>query len=97
MGFAMNLVLSAWMSFELIAAAGLADRRGGWPLALRFGLLLVLLPLSGGSGLVMLPPLALWLAGYVAWGWWSGRKPGALTRALGLGLLMTLRPSSRST
>jgi len=32
MGFAMNLVLSAWMSFELIAAAGLADRRGGWPL-----------------------------------------------------------------
>ena len=55
---------------------------------LRFGLLLVLLPLSGGSGLVMLPPLALWLAGYVAWGWWSGRKLGALTRALGLGLLM---------
>ena len=86
--FSLNLILTAWISVELIAAAGLAGRRPGWRLALRFGLFLVLLPLCGGSGLVMLPPLVLWLAGYVAWGWWSGREPGGAARAIGLWLLM---------
>jgi len=87
--FSLNLFLTAWISVELIVAAGLADRRPGWRLALRFGLFLVLLPLCGGSGLVMLPPLVLWLAGYVAWGWWSGRELGGATRAIGLWLLMS--------
>jgi hypothetical protein len=86
--FALNLVLTAWISFELIAAADLAGRRPGWRPSLRFGLFLVLLPLCGGSGLVMLPPLVLWLAGYLARGWWSGRVPGALERTIGLGLIM---------
>ncbi len=86
--FAMNLVLTAWIAYALIATVSLAGRRPGWALALRFGLLLVLLPLCGGSGLVMLPPLVLWLAGYVAWGWWSGREPGGGARAIGLGSLM---------
>ena len=82
--FAMNLILSAWISFELIAAVSLAGRRRDWSTALRFSLLLVALPLSGGSGLVMLPPLMAWLAGYVAWGWWSRREPGGGARAFGL-------------
>ena len=69
----------------------LSARRPGWSLALRFGLCLVLLPLSGGSGLVMLPPLVLWLIGYVSWNWWSGeeRKPGGAARAIAMGLLMS--------
>ena len=36
------------------------------------GIALVILPLCGGSGLVMLPPPVLWLGGYLCWGWWSG-------------------------
>lgn len=86
--FSLNLILTAWISVELISLASLAGRRSGWRLALRFGLFLVLLPLCGGSGLVMLPPLVLWLAGYVAWGWWSGREPGGAARAIGLWFLM---------
>ena len=86
--FAMNLALTAWVAFELIATTGLAGGRLGWPMALRAGLLLVLLPLCGGSGLVLLPPLVLWLAGYVAWAWWSDREPGGPARAIGLGSLM---------
>jgi hypothetical protein len=57
-------------------------------LTLGFGLSLVLLPLSGGSGLAMVPPLFLWLAGYAAWAWWSGRLPDRTTRAIGLGSLL---------
>ena len=86
--FAMNLILSTWITIELIRTASLADRRPGWATALSFGVLLVLLPLCGGSGLVMLPPLVLWLGGYVAWGLWSGREPGGMARAIGLGSLM---------
>jgi hypothetical protein len=88
LNLALSLLLTAWISFELIAAAGLAGWCPGWRLALRFGLFLVLLPLCGGSGLVMLPSLVLWLAGYIAWGWWSGQEPGGAARAIGLGLLM---------
>jgi hypothetical protein len=83
--FAMNLVLTAWISCELIATATIS--RLGWPLALRFGLFLLMLPFCGGSGLVMLPPLAMWLAGYSARGCWSGREPGLAARAIGLSLL----------
>jgi hypothetical protein len=85
--FAMNLMLTAWISCELIATAASANDRLGWRLALKFGLFLVLLPLCGGSGLVMLPPLAMWLAGYSACGLWSGRDPGVAARAIGLWLL----------
>ena len=52
------------------------------------GISLVILPLCGGSGLVMLPPLILWLAGYLCWGWRSGREPGGWARAFGLSSLM---------
>ncbi len=88
-GFALNLVLTAWISYVLIVAMCRTSQSPGWWPSLLVGGLLVLLPLSGGSGLVMLPPLMLWLAGYVACGWWSGRDPGAWGRALGLGLLLT--------
>ena len=88
-GFALNLILTAWISYELIVAMCRTSQSPGWWPSLLVGGLLVLLPLSGGSGMAMLPPLMLWLAGYVACGWWSGRGPGAWGRALGLGLLLT--------
>ena len=37
----------------------------------------------------MMPPLVLWLAGYIACGWWSGHEPSGAGRAIGVGLLMT--------
>lgn len=85
-GFAMNLVLSSALAVALIAAVGRA-RQGGMLMPLCFGLSLVLLPLTGGSGLTMLPALGLWLAGYIATGWWSGQKPGPMIRVAGLLLL----------
>ena len=88
-GLALTLILPAWISYELIVAMCRTSQSPGWWPSLLVGGLLVLLPLSGGSGMVMLPPLMLWLAGYVACGWWSGRDPGAWGRALGLGLLLT--------
>jgi hypothetical protein len=89
--FALNLVLTAWISYELVAMVVLSDRRPAWSLTLRFGLCLVVLPLSGGSGLVMVPPLVLWLLGYLCFNWWSdeGRGPGGVPRAIGMGLLMS--------
>lgn len=89
-GFALNLVLTAWISFELIALVMQLDRCSGWSFALRFGLCLIALPLSGGSGIAMMPPLVLWLIGYVCWNWWSdGEKgPGGVARAIAVGLLM---------
>lgn len=88
-GFAMNLILSSLLAIVLIVTAGLA-RAGGRArmLAPTLGLCLVLLPLTGGSGLTMIPPLALWLAGYVMWGWWSGERPSVWSRAIGLALLL---------
>ncbi len=87
-GYAMALVLTSGVAVALIAAA--ASERGGdgRVIALTFGVALVLLPLCGGAGVAMLPPLVLWLAGFVAWGWWSARRPAAWLRAVGAGLLL---------
>ena len=41
----------------------------------------MVLPLCGGNGLALLPPIMTWLTGNVAFGWWSGRDPGPLGRA----------------
>jgi hypothetical protein len=87
-GFAMNLISTSLLAIALIVLVSLAHRLDGRAMALIFGLVLVLLPLSGGSGLAMVPPLASWLAGYVGWGWWSGKRPEVTTRAIGLGLLV---------
>src|SRR5262249_39346151 len=84
-GFAMNLILTAWVTWLLGAAvAGGAHRRGGARMAFAFGIPLILLPILGGSGLAMLPPLVAWLGGDVAWGWWSDREPGGLARAISI-------------
>jgi hypothetical protein len=88
-GFALNLIMTACISWGLIGAFGRASDTPGWRSCLQVGGMLVLLPLCGGSGLIMMPPLVLWLAGYVACGWWTGRDIGALARSLGVGLLMT--------
>ena len=56
-GFALNLVLSAWLAFVLISAFGRATDRTARTTVISLGIALVILPLCGGSGLVMLPPL----------------------------------------
>jgi hypothetical protein len=83
-GFALNLVMTSWITWRLIAVIGLSPYQGVWWTCLRIGGLTLLLPLCGGSGMAMLPPLALWLAGYVACEWWSGREPGPGSRATGI-------------
>jgi hypothetical protein len=70
-----------------LAGSATKSKPSGWR-AFWFGLILVLLPLSSGGGLAMLPPLVLWLAVYLGWGWWSGRDTGGLERAMGLTGLM---------
>ena len=89
-GFAMNLLLTSWISCELIGLASAPNSRLGWPLSLRLGLYLVLLPLCGGSGLVMLPPLVLWLACESIWGRTGSGDPvrTKVARSIGLGLLV---------
>jgi hypothetical protein len=87
-GFALNLVLTAWIAWRITGIIGHSAHPPGWWPCLRIGTALVLLPLCGGSGMAMLPPLVLWLAGYLAFGWWSGRDPGPWVRAIGVALLM---------
>jgi hypothetical protein len=87
LGFALNLVMTACISWGLIGAVGRATKSPGWWPCLQVGGFLVLLPLCGGSGIVMIPSLVLWLAGYVACGWWSGQDPSPSARALSVGLL----------
>ncbi|MGO9596802.1 MAG: hypothetical protein ACLP7Q_02145 [Isosphaeraceae bacterium] len=87
-GFALNLVLTALLTFELISVLGRATERPPWRTVIPIGIVLVTLPLCGGSGLVLLPPLAFWLAGYLCWGWWSGREPGVWARGFGISALM---------
>jgi hypothetical protein len=67
-GFAMNLILTSWISCELIGLASAQNSRHGRRLTFQLGLYLVLLPLCGGSGLIMLPPLLVWLAYDSIWG-----------------------------
>ncbi len=87
--FAMNLMLTAWISCELIVTAATANRRFGWQLALKFGLFLVLLPLCGGSGAGYAPSARnVACCNYLlACGLWSGRDPGVAAQAIGLWLL----------
>jgi hypothetical protein len=86
--FPMNLVLTTVFSVAVIKTTLLADRRPARSTTLRFGMLIVVLPLCGGSGLVMLPPLVLWMISYVSFAWWSRREHGGASRAIGVGLLM---------
>jgi hypothetical protein len=86
--FALNLILTAGISCGLIALAARARPGAGWTFVVSFGLLLVLLPLCGGSGLVMLPPLVLWLAVYSIWDPWRGPDPAGVARAAGIGLIV---------
>jgi hypothetical protein len=72
----------------LIGVVSRTTRSPSWWSCLQAGGFLVLLPLCGGSGIALLPPIVVWLAGYVACGWWSNRDPGPSARALGVTLLM---------
>ncbi len=85
--FAMALITTTCIAFALLAALAQADGRHTIRAALVSGSLLVLLPLSSGGGLVMLPGLMLWFAGFAFWNWWSGRDVGGMARAIGVGSL----------
>ena len=87
-GFALNLVLTAWISCELIGVTNRTTTSPCWWTCLQVGSFLVLLPLCGGSGIALVPPVVLWLVVYVACGWWSGRDPGPSGRAVGIVMLM---------
>jgi hypothetical protein len=86
--FAMNLMLTAWISWELIRLASTREPRLDLWLTLKLGLFSVLLPLCGGSGLVMLPPILIWLACQSIWGHTGVQNVPASVRALGMGLLL---------
>jgi hypothetical protein len=89
LGFCSTLAMTAWLGWRLIGIMSRsAEPPGAWS-CLRIGVALGLMPLCGGGGMAMLPPLILWLFGYVAAGWWSGRDPGSRVRAIGLALLTT--------
>jgi hypothetical protein len=88
LNYALALVLSTWLVFRLIFVLGRVSERPAWMTVIAIGTALVALPLCGGSGLVVLPPLVLWLVGYLCWGWWSDREPGGWVRAVGLSFLM---------
>jgi hypothetical protein len=85
--FALNLVMTACISCALIGVACGTTRSQSWWSCLQVGGFAVVLPLCGGSGLALLPPIVVWLVGYMACGWWSGRGPSSSGRALGVGLL----------
>jgi hypothetical protein len=88
LNYTLALVLSSWLAFGVIFVLGRMSQRPPWMTVIPIGIALVILPLSGGSGLVMVPPLVFWLAGYLCWGWWSGREPGRWSRVFGLSCLM---------
>jgi hypothetical protein len=88
LNYTLALVLPSWLTFGLIWVLGKASQRPPWMTVVSVGMILVILPLCGGGGLVMVPPLLFWLAGYLCCGWWSGREPGTWARAFGLSSLM---------
>jgi hypothetical protein len=90
LGLAMALMLTSWITCELIRLASAENSHLGWSLTLKLGLLLVLLPLCGAGGLIMLPPLLLWLACATSWAY---RREGDPARAkaarwIGVGLFV---------
>ena len=85
--FAMNLILTTWISFALISTVE-EKPRSDWSTLAQVRRAYLAFAALRRSGMVMMPPLVLWLTGYVAWGWWSGHDPSDAGRAIGVGLLM---------
>jgi hypothetical protein len=90
LGLTMALVLTSWISCELIRLASAPESRRGWILILQLGVFLTLLPLCSGNGLIMLPSLLVWLA-YASI--CCSRREGDIakamvTRSIGVGLLL---------
>jgi hypothetical protein len=88
LGFTLALVLTALATYVMIVLFARATERPTWMTVIPVSIALVILPLCGGGGLAMLPPLVLWLAGFLCCGWWSGREPGTWARAFGILCLM---------
>lgn len=87
-GFALNLVLTTAITIHLISVVGRAPTMPCWRPALLVGGFALVLSLSGGSGLVLLPPLMLWLICYAASGCWSGRDASTTARIIAHGSLI---------
>jgi hypothetical protein len=90
LGLTMALTMTSLVSCELIRLASAQNSRLGLPLTLKLGLFLVLLPLCGAGGLIMLPPLLLWLACESIWGCRREGNPERVkvARAIGVALLV---------
>ena len=88
LGFAMNLLLPAWIAYDAIRTTATLTDRPGPGVILRFSLYLMALPLCGGNGLVMLPALAFWLAGWLLVGLVVGARAGGGEMAIGLAALL---------
>ncbi|QEH36653.1 hypothetical protein OJF2_52380 [Aquisphaera giovannonii] len=84
LGLTMALLLSAFFSYVLIAALGKIEGRNSGRAVVVTSVTVVLLPLCGGSGLAMVPPLLLWLVGYALCGLGSGSRPGWPARAFAI-------------
>jgi hypothetical protein len=91
-GFTINLVLPAWITYAAIGTTALATERPMIQSILRFSLYLLVLPLCGGVGAALLPPLALWFCCLTFCGWWSGAKLSK--RQISVGLAMFLACSA---
>ena len=87
-GFTINLVLPAWIAYAAVGTTALATERPMIHSILRFSLYLLVLPLCGGVGAALLPPLALWLCCLTFWGWWSGAKISKRQMSVGLATLL---------
>lgn len=78
MGYQVCFVLFAVLAASLAVVALRTTRENAFRSGTLAGILLLLLALTGGSGLVLVPPVVLWLA-FVAFGVWrSGAKGNAL-------------------
>ena len=86
--FALNLIMTAGIVWWLIRVFSRAAISPAWWSCIQVGGMLCVLPLCGGSGLILMPPLVLWLTGYIACDWWSGRSVGPWARGLSVGLLI---------
>jgi hypothetical protein len=85
-GYALNLMLTSWLTCELIVLGLTAERSDyEWRRTLRLGLIAILLPLCGGSGLVMLPAVLLWLLFRATMRWHDAQRFATWNRLIGLG------------
>jgi hypothetical protein len=89
MGYQLCFVLYTVLTTGLVIVAMRATRATAYGTGLRAGGLLILLVLSGGSGLAVAPPVAAWVL-YLAWLVWRSGAPGKAVAVAAPALLSLL-------